>query len=231
MGKYILAVDVDRFHGSRGGSTFQKCGQVFSIRKRNTPVQKRSASQSRVKSTFNVVRKNYKTLSAPDKATFESEASNYPRTDSLGNVYFLHGNILHASSNLNLAGAGLPFIPSIPSPASFTPFTVTLFAMDIATGDVNVSLSLGNVPADQTLQVFMSRPLAPGIDIASANFVLIDSLPAGTVIASHQFGPSYQKAWGSFSGAAFQIAYARCVFVSADTGQKSDASTAQTQIS
>lgn len=102
MAIYTLPAMTNRIAGSRGGSTFQKAGTNYTIRKHNSPVQKRTARQSTSKCRLGSTAQRWRQLSSGNKSTWTTEAANYPRNDSLGNPYNFTGQNMQVGSNANL---------------------------------------------------------------------------------------------------------------------------------
>lgn len=115
MAIYSLPGSANRIAGSRRGATFQKAGTNFIIRKRAVPVQKRTSTQSRSKSLLGSTSQRWRTLSSGDQSTWKTEAPNYPRTDSLGNMYTFNGSNMQVGSNMNLELTGNSPIASPPA--------------------------------------------------------------------------------------------------------------------
>lgn len=159
MAIYILAGSSDRPTGSRLGCTFQKAGVNFIIRRRTVPKQKRTEKQSAVKNRFDHVTKKWRTLSAAEQTTFDNEVANYPRTDSLGNIYYMRANALQNSSNISLIASGSPPVLSMPAPAIFPGFAVGQLGVELLAQSVNAALLADPVPAGFVLRVSFSDPL------------------------------------------------------------------------
>jgi len=130
MAIYKKAEAAPRERGSKGGSTFQRSANGFVIRHHTVPVQKRSSKQSFVKKLFESVAGRWRDLSLADQITFDNESLNYPRVDSLGNNYFINGQQLQQSSNVNLITSIQNPIDSIPAAGAFT--TVNSMALFIS---------------------------------------------------------------------------------------------------
>jgi hypothetical protein len=119
MAIYKLQPAVSRIAGSRKGITFQKAGTNFVIRNRTVIVQKRTPRQSFVKSLLATRAQVWRTLTAPQKASWLAQVGNYQRTDSLGNVYNIQANPLQIFTNVNAEILGNPPILSGSAPVSY----------------------------------------------------------------------------------------------------------------
>ncbi len=219
MAKYILTFSTDRPTGSLGGSTFQKSGTVFAIRKRNVPVQKRTPRQSEVKNKFDHVQKNWKNLSLAEQQTFIDESPNYPRIDSLGNSYIVMGSNLQGSANLSLLAAEQPEITSIVSPEATEPLAVQNIFLTPSLFILSVSTNPLLIPAGFTLKTFCTRPISQGAAVNETNdYKLISSRPAGTATNANQW-IEYSAVFSSSPANAGQIIWVKFVLVSNASGQ------------
>jgi hypothetical protein len=179
MARYLLQTGVDRFKGSPGGATFQKCGKVFAIRKRNVPVQKRSASQSRVKNAFDTKAKRWKTIGATARATWTTFASQYPRVDSLGNTYIVKGIALQISSNLLRISVSQGNISSLVAAIIPSAFTESLFSFDRAATSFELRLNPVNIQANTRFAFYAGVPGATQRSFALKDCKLMGHLNAG----------------------------------------------------
>ena len=196
MAKYILTFGTDRFTGSRGGSTFQKSGVTFVIRKRAVPVQKKTPEQSQSQNTFSSVQQNWRKLNNTEKDSFADEAPNYPRTDSLGNQYFINGQQLQASANLNLLSAGQEQITTMPPPTVFPAFSISAIGIDFADQSFVLQINLNPIPAGFALKIFASAPLSVPTPEPNTNYKLIASLSPGTNQTGANYWAQYVSAFG-----------------------------------
>lgn len=103
MAIYILPIASPRITGSRRGSTFQRTANGFVIRKRSVIVQKRTAKQSVAKNRMDSIQKRWKSLTLAQKNVWIAEALDYPRQDSLGNIFNFSGANMQMGSNVNRA--------------------------------------------------------------------------------------------------------------------------------
>ncbi len=221
MAKYTLPEDVSRMKGSRGGSTFQKSGQVFSIRKRNVPVQKRSIKQSQSKNTFEHVQSNFRTLTPSEQSNIGGQAGDYERTDSLGNVYAMTAGQMFASSNINLVNSGLPIVKVIPDPVVYPVFDFNSIALIASEERVEFELEISIVPDGFTMFAFTSAILSNGTsDIASQELKLIHVYAEGDDTGLNVY-TDFIKAWGTWENRTGLSVWVRIIFSSNDTGQKS----------
>lgn len=222
MARYLLTFGTDRFAGSRGGSTFQKSGTTYVIRKRNVPVQKKSESQTQKQNQFSSVQQNWRSLDPLDKDTFQNESINYPRTDSLGNTYYITGQNLQASSNINLVQSDQPQITEMPAAVVFPPFAIFESGLYITAQLFECAIDINPIPAGFALQIFASRYLTSDSPSQPIQFKLITSLSPGTDQTGNNYFNQYVEVFGLSPSMGFQYLATMCTLVSIATGQKTN---------
>lgn len=230
MAKYLLTFGTDRFAGSRGGSTFQKSGSTFVIRKRNVPVQKKTPEQTARQNTFASIAQNWRTLSQLDKDTFINEAVNYPRTDSLGNTYYLNGQELQHSSNIALSNNDLPQVTTLPPSSALPVITGNAAGIVISAQIAAFAFTPDPVPVGALLQIFVSRPVSQGTSINSVNDLkLINSVPEGVSPGANSWS-QYIALFGDITNTAGMIVFYFGRYIQPSTGQAGPFSQASTEI-
>lgn len=130
MARYTLPSGDPQFFGSRGGSTFQRCGRVFSIRKRSAPVNKKSPGQTLSRNRFGAFASRWQQINVTQKATWTTNSPDYPRTDSLGNSYNVQGQALRVGANIAQFPAGASIINTLVSALAPTPTVPGTFEFD-----------------------------------------------------------------------------------------------------
>lgn len=219
MAIYLLQMSVPQPIGSVGGLTFQRCGRNLAIRKRNTPVQKRSAKQSVSKNRFEHVQTSYRFISGPGKTSFNSEAPNYPRNNSFGVPYNISGLNLFTSSNINLGNAGTAEITTMPAVVSPPSFTVVNFVLSQGLSSGGVITSPGNVPTDCTLFVYCTAPVGNGISTPRGSYALLYTVPAGSPSVGVNAYPFFQARFGVFANPSQLWVFSKVLLKSNITGQ------------
>lgn len=130
MAKYLLTSGTIRFKGSRGGGVFQKSGNVFTIRSRHAPVQKKSPGQTQANNTFESNAGRWRNLSAGQKASFNTNAPLYTRINSLGDTYTINGQQMQISTNQRRFFIQMTPVSTIAAPISAAAITQVLFGLD-----------------------------------------------------------------------------------------------------
>lgn len=219
MGKYKLAEGVDQFKGSLEGSTFQKCGQVFSIRKHNTPVQKRSVKQSASKNRFEHVQTSYRTLDSLEKATFANQTENFTRINSLGNEYTLLPVQLFSSTNNTIVESGQPLLREMSNPVIYPGISEDTVAMDNTLSALDIVINPNLVPSGFTLRVESTRPLSNGVLAVENDFRLLGFIPGGQQSSSMNWYQVYIAIFGTTFGQVGMTIAGRTTLISNDNGQ------------
>lgn len=220
MAKYILVFGTDRPLGSLGGATFQRSGQVFAIRKRNVPVQKRSAAQSQVKNKFDAMQKNWKNLTSGNQTQWSDEAPNYTRTNSIGDTYDISGSNLQASSNINLLNSAEP---TLAEPVNYSGIGSPAYGGDGTAFNSQIISIYSNpqiIPAGVSMQFWMSRPqISEAENPSLQQMKLIKTWNAGEDSSGNIY-TEYVNAWSTYmpSGQAqWSVAFR---YIQLNTGQK-----------
>ena len=160
MAIYKLQPATSRILGSRGGNTFQRCGQQFSIRKRAKPVLKKTDLSTAVRNVFGSIQSHFRTLSVPNEQTFIDATPNYLRVNSIANSYEIEAINLFASANLSLVAQGqsqIVSIPLAPSPVFNLPINSNY---DISLAAWIIAMSPTVVPAGYFFTVWVGETMS-----------------------------------------------------------------------
>lgn len=113
---------------------------------------------------------NWPNLTDSQQREWEGETVNYPRTNSIGNTYFLTGQTLYIALNLNLwmVGSGFidaPVTKNIPLPCgSFT------IAPDVTGGTYIITFAIPPIDANTIYVLFTTDGLSTGIFYVSTKY-------------------------------------------------------------
>jgi len=160
MAIYKLQPATSRILGSRGGNTFQRCGQQFSIRKRAKPVLKKTELSTAVRNVFGSIQSHFRTLSVPNEQTFIDATPNYLRVNSLANNYEIEAINLFASSNLSLVAQGQSQILTIPLFPIPLANGIIGSAFDISANTWTVQFAVNPTPAGYFYTVFAGASMS-----------------------------------------------------------------------
>jgi len=148
MAIYKLQPATSRILGSRGGNTFQRCGQQFSIRKRAKPVLKKTRQSQFIRARFGSIQSTWRQRSVAQRTTWGNAAPNFLRVDSLGNNYELERLQLFTSSNLSRRAFGMAALNSIPVSGVVIGYGQIINNFDISSNNWVVPFTPNPVPAN-----------------------------------------------------------------------------------
>jgi len=146
-----------------GGSVFTKVRFGAMVRRKVSPVQPRTSRQTTVRALLTLLSKRWgSTLTAAQRAGWESLAGSYPRTDVFGNSYTLTGLQMYTALNRNLQLIGVTIIDDAPASLSVgSPGSITATAT-IGTPNVLDVTPVTDPAAGEVPVVFAARPVSAG---------------------------------------------------------------------
>ena len=113
--------------GSVGGHTIQKNHYGLFARTKVVPANPQTTPQQDRRAQLQFLTQNWRALTLMEQTAWNDETVNYPRTNSLGDTYFMTGQTLYIGLNMNLWRIGESFI-TLPVnkviPPSFDAFVV-----------------------------------------------------------------------------------------------------------
>jgi hypothetical protein len=213
MAIYKLQPLVDRIAGSRKGITFQKAGTNFIIRNRTIIVQKRTPSQSYVKSLLASRAQFFRTLNPGQRNSFVSKAPLYPRTDSLGNIYTFGGLQLQVFVNVNAEILGDPPLLIAKNPVVYPNQVYAQLGFaeipQFLEAQIRDALTLLDytIPAGFDAKVYFTAGLSPGQNQPpDFEYKLVSVLPSGFDTENHNYYSDYLLRFPPlFAGSGLQI--------------------------
>ena len=118
-------------YGKIGGNVIQRNHYGTFARTKVVPTNPQTTPQQDRRAAFQYLTTNWKDLSGSQRTEWEAETANYPRTDSFGDTYYLTGQTLYISLNMNLWRVGVTYIDAPVTkvtPTTRTPPTVVVEA-------------------------------------------------------------------------------------------------------
>lgn len=159
MAIYTKPNEQPRQRGSKKGNTFTRTANGFIIRKRFMPTIVRNERTTRLRTKFLSTTSFYRRLSEAEKSEFGTQAAASPKTNSLGQTYFLTGQQRQNSQNQNRLLA-----ENEPSKTAFP--DVVFPSFNIVGGGANANPPL--------LQIIVSPdPIPVGLEL------IVESTPLG----------------------------------------------------
>jgi len=225
MAKIQFSVAVGDARNKVGGVVFTKVRFGAMLRRKVSPVQPRTSRQTTVRALMTLLAKRWGgTLTATQRAGWESLAASYPRTDVFGNSYILTGLQMYCSLNRNLQLIGVTIIDDAPSTLTVgSPGSITVAVVSGATPSFNVTPATdpdtGEVPV-----VFAVRPLSPGRKFFSSllRYVFQDTAATAGPFDIHT---EYSAKFGALLADANYSA--GLIYINNTTGAASQMATAQ----
>lgn len=170
-----------RQRGSNKGNTFTRTANGFIIRKRFMPTIVRNGRTTRLRAKFLSTAGFYRTLSQTEKTEFGAQAATSPRTNSLGQVYYLTGQQRQNSQNQNRLLAGnQPSKTAFPD-VVFPPFNIVGGGANANPPLLQILVSPDPIPAGLEL-IVESTPLGYYTfpDKPPSVLRILDTFPSGT---------------------------------------------------
>lgn len=191
MARYTLPSGDPQFFGSRGGSTFQRCGRVFSIRSRKAPVQKKTAKQTLSTNRFGAFASRWRQLTNPQKNTWSTFAGDYPRTDSLGNSYIVQRQALRIGANITQFPAGASIINTLVAAIALVPFVEDTFILGIGANAFDLVITPDAVQANCKAVFFVGIPSATQREFQKVDLVRLGIVDSGNNTSAENWRPEY----------------------------------------
>lgn len=175
---------VESFKGKLGGTVFQKCGQLQSVRVDVRPRVSLSAKARTARSKFFYLASLWKTLNYQLRAEYNMYANTYPFYDSYGNPLYLNGYQFFIAINtyFNLCASGIvqPVVP-YSAPQSYN-FGLSNYNIDVHeqyyTGN-------GNIPADNFLMIYVSLQKGLQSGITHRKYIFAGAVPDTYILGAN----------------------------------------------
>lgn len=176
--------------GKSGGHVIQKNHYGLFVRSLVSGINPQTTFQQDRRSQLLYLTQNWRALSPADQLLWIAESVNYPRTNSLGNTYFLTGQALYIGLNMNLWKIGQAFITS-PAlkviPPDVNAFT---FVCDVNTGNFTIAFPGLPVNIHTVCIIYATKGISSGIYYVSTRLRSFALHPANGTAAVN-FGSSY----------------------------------------
>lgn len=216
MAKFTPGALISEIRGKVSSTVFSKNAAGPMIRNRTTPINPRSPKQTQRRQALAALSAGWRSLTQNQRDGWNSLASSYPRTDSLGQTIFLTGAQLYILANSNLELIGGSAINSAPTLPSFP--VLSLGAITVDEAAFTVGFDPDPVPADMELVVRASAPISAGKSfVGKSDFRFIESFPAAEVSPA-DINSAYEAVFGSKAGQAGQKIFVEIFLVSATSG-------------
>jgi len=180
-----------------------------------------------VRGTLTSLSQAWRGLSASDRQGWIAGATNFQRTNNMGNKHTLSGNALYVSLNKNLVDVAVPELTTIPQPTAVDTVTVSSLVLDESSQSVVLTLG-AVVPADTSIKIFLSPAVSAGVSSIGTKLRQISYANSGDG-AAITLTTEYLARMGAV-GAAGQKVFYKIVPVSEVSGQLGAAITGEVLI-
>lgn len=168
--KFTPGAIVSEVRGKIAATVFSRNRGGAVIRNRIKPINRRSTGQSTRRQTLGSLASAWRGLTQTQRDSWNSASQNFPLQDTLGQTIFLSGEQLYVRFNANLILIGETAIDTAPSPFAFAVLTASLSAEDdTVAAAFDITFSPSPMTAGNTIAVFATRNLSPGIEAPNAS--------------------------------------------------------------
>jgi hypothetical protein len=207
--------------GHVGGTVASRNKNGAYLKKRTKPANPNTTAQQVVRAGFGYNSRQWKTLNDDERASFTTQAPNYPYKNKVGIVSNYTGFQLFSKVSNQLRSIGVPFITTMVAPVQVNGIqTIAFTTLDPANVKVSVKAieNVTSVPADCSLIIQGTRQLTAGVmDPKKSLFRNIGVLDAGTTMTNIDLTGAYTATFGApIAGSKI---YIQAFLVSKLTGQ------------
>ena len=178
------------------GATFTRNSSGSIIRARKKPLLKRTPATTQSRTNFRNVVSNYRLNTPSEKLGWSSKTPQFPRVNSLGEIYLLQGNQLFGSLNQNKVNEGdsINFTPQ--DAATFPARSIISGIMDIDPVDISHELDNNQVPANYSFSFWCTFVFNSIQSWSFPNdYKLIQTFDPG-IYLQFDLSTNYQQIWG-----------------------------------
>lgn len=193
-----------------------------------TPINRRSADQSRVRAIFSGIAQLWTTLTGAEVTAWNDlAAGNFSTTNIWGNTVFKSGKALFQELNGNLQKVGQALITAAPDRGGASPITDFVPKYDVSAGTLQLNVDFNgsaDVPAGMAIAVYATPKLPVGVSyIGKSQYRLIGYMAAGLDTSDTadcaDIKDNYLSKFGSAPAVGDNIAYrVQCVKISNGAG-------------
>ena len=203
--------------GKIGGHVASKNRAGSYFRTKVTPVNPQTSAQTTVRNRFSGLSSAWRSLTAAQRASWNSAVSDFAKTDIFGDLKNPTGFNLYQRLNNNLLTCGEAAITTPPAALAVDAFTSMTVAAEDATvaEDVAITFTL-DVAADHLVKVYATPPMSPGKSFVKSEYRLI-SILANSESSPYDATAEYQAVFGS-TGAVGQKIFLKCIQVEETSG-------------
>lgn len=180
--------------GKAGGHVIQKNHYGLFVRTLVIGANPQTTFQQDRRAQLQFLTQNWRELSLIDQNLWIAETVNYPRTNSIGDTYFLTGQALYIGLNMNLWKIGQPFITTPALKVIPPDVNVFTFVCDVGTADFTIAFPGLPIDIHTVCIIYATKGISTGIFYVSTRFRSF-ALHAANGAASINFGGTYFPAF------------------------------------
>lgn len=218
MAKIKFGDNVVAMSGKRGGNIYSRNKGGAYSKNWVKPTNPFSTYKAAIKSVFGALSQLWRTLTADQRASWNSATPNYQVIDRLGSLITLSGIALYKALNQNLSTISMAYITSPTMPEGTLTTTITHLTADVSDGELHVT-SDAVVPANMRQVIELTPPLSAGVYNAGNKFRIVAVVEAAGA-ADQDVAADYVTRFGSFPPAGSKV-FARTKFINKTSGESS----------
>lgn len=227
MSKILFGDRVVDQRGKLGGVVYAKNKGGNYIRTKITPTNPQTAAQMSMRQQLGSASSAWRSLTAPERASWINAAPSFPVINVFGQVKQLSGFGLFVQLSKNLALVGSSAPTTAPAPIAIPPIDISILTADASAHTIAISFA-NAVPGDTFTFVVCATPqLGAGIYFVKNKYRVV-RLISGDTVSPLAIGTQYEAMFGTLT-ADLKIGV-RMYLISNDTGQMGVPVTAMTTI-
>lgn len=201
--------------GKIGGHVASKNRAGAYLRTKVTPVNPQTDAQTAVRSALSYLSESWRTLTADERAAWNTAVENFKRTNIFGDIKTPSGLNLYNRLNLNLNAAGAAYITNPPAPSSTEALTSITPAAAAGADTFTVAFAPTPVPANYKLVIEATPMVSAGKTFLKNQFRIIQVFSAAATSPAN-IKAAYEAKFGTL--VAGQKIGVRAKLVNTDTG-------------
>ena len=185
-----------------GGSVLTKTRAGAAVRNKVTPINRRSSAQSAVRGVFTSLSQGWRLLTQVQRNGWNAAAAaGFTVTNIFGDIVHKSGISLYISLNTNLVNIGQGINSSVPSQSdSPAPMTRIDPVSDVSSTNLflfGVIDGGSTVPADNTVLVYASPKLSPGVSFVRSQLRILTTIAAAADTETTNLWATYTAKYGA----------------------------------
>lgn len=224
MAKIKLGSNLADIRGKLNGHVFSKNRNGNYVKTKTNPINRHSTAQSAVRAFFSTLTKGWRSLTAAQRASFNTAVENFRKQNSLAESIVLTGHQLYIALNRNLQTIGSAVITAAPAVTTIAPITSASVVADVSDA-TQVLTYAPAIPAGQKMIVEATRPLSAGKNSNSQDYKKI-----GVYVTADASPLDITSAYEAVFGTGWKVAGQKVFYRIKEVGTTSGISTVPSYI-